>query len=178
MYHLRRLRANGPFHTCSTDFVSGVQECTHSAYVRMCRMCAAQPVSDVTCKVIRAAADLRSVGNGRTYVYVDTPQHARRVWAADEVPRNGRHLAPASGDHADRRRCPRDRQVIADRQDPLVIIDGLAASSRGAAMIACLKGNPALPLEVKCFGRTERGSNRAEHDRSASLKPHVEWIMP
>jgi hypothetical protein len=113
--------------------------------------------------------------------YVESDPSLRAVFvAADEVlAKWAGHLAPASGvltlTDAD---LPRALQVIADRQPPLVIIEQrLAASSRGAAMIACLKGNPALAgIEVQVLSAERSAAATARNMiNAAALKgTHVE----
>lgn len=78
--------------------------------------------------------------------------HAVFVAAEEVLARWAAHLTPSSGvltltdiDLA------RALHVIAERQPPLVIIEQrLAASARGAAMLACLRGNPTMSgIEVQ-----------------------------
>lgn len=91
--------------------------------------------------------------------------------AADEVlAKWAGHLAPSSGvltlTDAD---LPRALQVIAERQPPLVIIEQrLAASARGAAMLACMRGNPALSgIEVQVLS-AERSAAATARNAIAS----------
>lgn len=86
--------------------------------------------------------------------YLETAPGLRAVFvASDEVlARWAAHLTPSSGvltlTDTD---LARALHVIAERQPPLVIIEQrLAASARGAAMLACLRGNPAMAgIEVQ-----------------------------
>jgi PilZ domain-containing protein len=83
---------------------------------------------------------------------VESPSLRAVFVAGTEVLANWAGRLPSSGvltlTDAD---LPRALQVIADRHPPLVIVEQrLAASSRGAAMLACLRGNPALAgIEVQ-----------------------------
>lgn len=114
-------------------------------------------------------------------LYVDPAPSLRAVFvAADEVlAKWAGHLAPASGvltlTDAD---LPRALQVIAERQPPLVIIEQrLAASSRGAAMLACLKGNPAMAgIEVQVLSaeRSAAATARAMIGAASLKGVHLE----
>jgi PilZ domain len=104
------------------------------------------------------------------------------VASADVLANWASHLPPASGvlmlSDAD---LPRALQMIAERRPPLVIIEQrLAASTRGAAMLACIKDNPAMAgIEVQVLSaeRSAAATARTAIISAASLKgAHVDTV--